>query len=50
MMIRLRQIARQDPDVFHFIRSWMRVRAELTGWSCMRELAEIWYHEHADEL
>ncbi|MFP4055102.1 MAG: hypothetical protein ACLFV7_14675 [Phycisphaerae bacterium] len=50
MNMRLRQLARSDPDVFHFVGSFLRLRAGSTGWSCIRELSRLWHRTHQCEL
>jgi hypothetical protein len=44
--IKLRQLARRDPNVFHFVGQLLGLRCTACGWSSVRELSRLWYHEH----
>jgi hypothetical protein len=46
MSMTIRKLARDDPDVFHFVRTLLGMRIGSNRWTCCRELGRLWWRAH----
>jgi hypothetical protein len=46
MEVTLRKIAREEPDVFHFVERLLAIRIRSGHWTAARELGRLWWRVH----